>query len=295
MKPKVLIILLFISLYACNTSLKPDDDFGIEQKNDGEFVGEFVEFVAEEGNSHWSIPKRLIFKSGNGDSVFVYDIIENDWSNDKILQSEGKMFSWSEVLPRTSLLDSIVNHPENFYGKLFKVRWSKFYFKQDDITGGTDDESIPFKDNITNDTPILLSISRPFENKNRSIDNEKQSSEERSNNENTNNPSNLTTENASSNLNNKSFSEIRGLIISGKRNTVIDVLGEPNEKLLGSDYSVKYLHFKLGMRHELTLMDYLVWIYNIDENELLVVFDKEDKVCKVAYSKDIKQPYDLTE
>jgi hypothetical protein len=46
----------------------------------------------------------------------------------------------------------------------------------------------------------------------------------------------------------KSFSNIRGLIISGKRNTVIVVLGEPNAKLLGSDYSVKYLHFKLGMR-----------------------------------------------
>ena len=232
-------------------TIKPDEDFGIEQKTEGEFIGEFSKFSGGMWNT-------LTFKNGKGGSIEISDITSTELSYNNFYKS--------------SLLDSIRSFPENFVGKLLKIKWGKFQNENPP-------ENIP-----DGKTPVLVSVSHLNEKINGNTEN---INKEQHN--------NLTTENTSSNLNNKSFGEIRGLVISGKRNTVIDVLGEPKEKLLGSVYSEKYLHFKLGMVHELRLMDYLVWVYNISGNELLVVFDKTDKVCKVVYSKDIKQPYDLTE
>ncbi len=126
---------------------------------------------------------------------------------------------------------------------------------------------------------------------------------------------------SSSNVN---LSEIRGMIIQGGPKTVENLLGIPKERIIGPDYAGKVLNYKLGMKHEMAMLDYYVWVYSstdAEENnrnnrkslsqiseelnnqerydlsgdELIVAFDKNDKVCKVAFARDIKEPYDLTE
>jgi hypothetical protein len=136
-----------------------------------------------------------------------------------------------------------------------------------------------------------------------------------------NNSSSTEEQSSTSNIN---LSEIRGEIIHGGPRTVENLLGIPKERIIGPDYAEKVLHYKLGMSHEMRMLDYYVWVYtstNAEENnnknrkslkqisdemhssekynlsgeELIIVFDKNDKVCKVAFTRDIKEPYDLTQ
>ena len=95
------------------------------------------------------------------------------------------------------------------------------------------------------------------------------------------------------------LSEIRGSIIMGSTNTVIKVLGNPNDYMLALDYATKIMHFEIGgVVWRQRFCDYEVWVYDLPSNDrILVVFDRlnlrTNKVVKVIYPKDVSHPSDL--
>ena len=127
---------------------------------------------------------------------------------------------------------------------------------------------------------------KPKNKPNESISSPKENSESQKSERNSNSENHL------------SFSEIRGSIIMGSENTVIKVLGNPNDYMLAYDYATKIMHFKLGVIWMQRLCDYEVWVYDLpSNNRILVVFDRlnlrTNKVVKVIYSKDVSHPSDL--
>lgn len=148
---KILKLILFTCLiYSCNQNienkLKPDDDFGLNSKMEGEFIGEFDSLSRD----FWS---SLVFKNGNGKKEYVFLWIGNGDVNTKLKKltklhnyEEYTIYNCSDNLPFSSVYDSIMEFPEMFVGKLFKVKWSKFMFDYDESPMGE---------------PILISISSP--------------------------------------------------------------------------------------------------------------------------------------
>jgi hypothetical protein len=152
MKNLIIILLTLVTLFSCNNSnekkFKPDDDFGFDKKNEGEFIGEFSYSTSGCGVVLW-------FKNGKGDEVRVIDYITNDMSNQR-LNKVGGDYNCSENLPRTSLHDSLIEFPTNFVGKLLKVKWSKF--ELDYTSEKQNSECDP-----SSSDPVILSVFYPLE------------------------------------------------------------------------------------------------------------------------------------
>jgi hypothetical protein len=92
---------------------------------------------------------------------------------------------------------------------------------------------------------------------------------------------------------NLTYSEIRGSIISGSKQTVEKFLGQADREMTGLEYAQDIMGYKrLGVIWMERLIDYRVWIYNSPDNtgeELLVIFycKRGCVVEKVIYSRDV--------
>ena len=159
------------------------------------------------------------------------------------------------------------------YGYIFKTAEMKAYFESQPWYQPKHDDVTTFLSEIEKTNIKLINESDLIENRSTNYDSDTELKH--------NDKSNLT------------YSEIRGSIISGSKQTVEKFLGQADREMTGLEYAQDIMGYKrLGVIWMERLIDYRVWIYNSPDNtgeELLVIFycKKGCAVEKVIYSREV--------
>lgn len=246
--------------------------YNYEYDNSGNWIKE----IKKSAYATYIIERKIEYYSDDEDTINL----QQNFRNGKYQFASERILTSNEIANIDKYeLKLIKNEIFARYGYIFKTAEMKAYF-----------ESQPWYQPKHDDVTMFLS---EIEKRNIKLINESDLMENNS----SNNDSNIELkQNGKSKL---TYSEIRGSIISGSKQTVEKFLGQADREMTGLDYAKDIMGYeRLGVIWMERLIDYRVWVYNSPDKtgeELLVIFYCKGgcEVEKVIYSKDVTDFKDI--